>query len=93
MEKSARQDEEISTFQAKMAEETLRTEATIEHFTEEFKSEMMGMFKEVEEQIARQDERISRQEETIAEQEQTILTQDQRILQQGEKIAQIRPKV
>ena len=69
----------------KMTEETLRTEATIEHFTKQFESEMMK-FEELGELIARQDERIARQEETI-------LTQDRRILEQDEKIAQMKPKV
>ena len=66
--------------------EDLRIEATVEHFTEQFKSEMMDKFEELGEWIARQDERIARQEETI-------LTQDRRILEQDEKIAQMKPKV
>ena len=69
-----------------MKEKIAEEEATIEHFTEQFKSEMMDKFEELGEWIARQDERIARQEETI-------LTQDRRILQQDEKIAQIKEKV
>ena len=80
---SARQDEEIATLKEKMAE----AEATIEHFNDQFKTEMLEKFEELR-------ERISRQEEKIGEQEKIILTQTQKILEQDEKIAQIKkPKV
>ena len=81
--RSARQDEEIATLQEKMAE----AEATIDHFNDQFKTEMVEKFEELR-------ERLSRQDEKIGDQEKIILTQDHRILEQDKKIAQIqKPKV
>ena len=83
----ARQDEEIATLKEKMAEAEEMAEATIVHFNDQFKTEMLEKFEELR-------ERISRQEEKIGEQEKIILTQTQKILEQDEKIAQIKkPKV
>merc|ERR550532_3017997 len=79
----ARQDEEIATLKEKMAEAEEMAEATIVHFNDQFKTEMLEKFEELR-------KRMSRQEEKIAEQEKTILTQTQKILEQDEKIAQIK---
>ena len=86
------QELEIASFKKKIADQDLRTEAMMEHFTDHFKAEMMEKFAKLGERIAYQEEKIAQQEDKISEQEKTILKQDQKILEQDEKIAKMKPK-